>query len=129
MLLLFGDVDDLKTINDTHGHAQGDQALQEISTILKRAFREADILAHISGDEFVVLAVDASMESADVLINRIQSFLEKGNQQGDRPYQLTLSLGIAHYDPEAPCTLNELIAESDGLMYQQKQEKKMKGKQ
>lgn len=124
MLLFFGDVDNLKTINDTHGHAQGDLALQEVSAILKETFREADILARFSGDEFVVLAVDASMESADVLTNRIQSFLEKGNHQGDWPYQLSLSLGIAHYDPEAPCTVSEMIAQADGLMYQQKQEKK-----
>ena len=72
----------------------------------------------------MVLAVDASMESTDVLTSRIQSFLERGNQQGDWPYQLSLSLGLAHYDPEAPCTMSEMIAQADGLMYQQKQEKK-----
>jgi diguanylate cyclase (GGDEF)-like protein len=82
MLLFFGDVDNLKTINDTHGHAQGDLALQEISAILKETFREADIVARIGGDEFVVLAVDASMESADVLTNRIQSILEKDANSG-----------------------------------------------
>jgi len=70
--------------------------------------------------------VDASIERADVLTNRIKDVQKKRKQPGDRPYQLTLSLGIAHYDPEAPCTLNELIAQSDGLMYQQKQEKKRK---
>ena len=126
MLLLFGDVDNLKTINDAHGHAQGDLALQEISTILKEAFREADIVARMGGDEFVVLAVDASMESANILINRFQSFLEKRKQQGDWPYQLSLSLGIAHYDPEAPCTVNELIAQADSQMYQQKRARKGK---
>ena len=72
----------------------------------------------------MVLAVDASMESGDVLTHRIQSLLEKGNQQGDRPYQLSLSVGIAHYDPEAPCTVSELIAQADGRMYQQKQARK-----
>jgi diguanylate cyclase (GGDEF)-like protein/PAS domain S-box-containing protein len=123
MLLLFGDVDNLKTINDTYGHSQGNQALQEISAILKATFRESDLVARIGGDEFVVLAVDASMEKSDVLINRIQSFLEKGNQQGDRPYQLSLSLGIAHYDPEVPFTVSELIAQADGRMYLQKQER------
>jgi len=126
MLLLFLDVDNLKTINDTHGHAQGDQVLQEISTILKGTFREADIVARIGGDEFVVLAVDTSMESADVLINRIQSFLEKGDQQSDWLHQLSLSVGITHYDPEVPCTVSEMIAKADGLMYEQKQEKKRK---
>jgi diguanylate cyclase (GGDEF)-like protein/PAS domain S-box-containing protein len=126
MLLYFGDVDNLKTINDIHGHAQGDQALQEISTILKGTFREADIVARIGGDEFVVLAVDASMESVDIPTNRIQSFLEKGNHQDDRPYQLSFSLGMAHYDPEAPSTVGEMIAQADGRMYQEKKEKKRK---
>jgi diguanylate cyclase (GGDEF)-like protein/PAS domain S-box-containing protein len=124
MLLFFGDVDNLKTINDTHGHAQGDLALQEVSGVLKETFREADILARFGGDEFMVLAVDASMESEDILTSRIQSILERRNQQGNRPYQLSLSLGIAHYEPEAPCTMSEMIAQADGQMYQQKQEKK-----
>ena len=124
MLLFFGDVDNLKTINDAHGHAQGDLALKELSAILKETFREADIVGRYGGDEFMVLAVDASMESADFLTNRIQSILERRNQQGDWPFQLTLSLGIAHYDPEAPCTVSEMIAQADGRMYQQKQEKK-----
>jgi diguanylate cyclase (GGDEF)-like protein len=90
------------------------------------AYSLADILARIGGDEFVVLAVDVSMEKADDLTNHIQSILNRRNQQGDWPYQLSLSLGIAHYDPEAPCTINELIAQADGLMYQKKQEKKRK---
>jgi len=124
MLLFFGDVDNLKTINDTHGHAQGDLALQEVSAVLKETFREADILARFGGDEFMVLAVDVSMETEDVLTNRIQSILERRNHQGDRPYHLSLSLGIAHYDPEAPCTMSEMIAQADGQMYQQKQAKK-----
>jgi diguanylate cyclase (GGDEF)-like protein len=126
MLLFFGDVDNLKTINDTHGHAQGDLALKEVATLLKEAFREADISARLGGDEFVILAVDASLESADILTNRIQSFLEHGNQQGYWPFELSLSLGIAPYDPEAPCTLSELIAQADDQMYVQKQARKAK---
>jgi len=120
MLLFFGDVDDLKVINDTHAHVQGDLALKEVSAILKEIFREADIAARFGGDEFVVLAVDASIESADILVNRIQAALEKRNQEGSRPYQLTLSVGITRFDPEAPCTLNELIAQADSLMYHHK---------
>lgn len=126
MLLFFGDVDNLKTINDTHGHAQGDLALKEISTLLKKAFREADISARLGGDEFVILAVDASLESADILTNRIQSFLEEGNQRGYWPFQLSLSLGIAHYNHEAPCTVSELISQADDRMYSQKQAGKAK---
>ena len=124
MLLFFGDVDNLKTINDTQGHAQGDLALQEISACLKGTFREADILARFGGDEFVVLAVDASMERADILADRIQATLKSCKKPGDRPYHLSFSLGLAHYDPEAPCTVSEMIAQADGRMYQQKQARK-----
>jgi diguanylate cyclase (GGDEF)-like protein len=126
MLLFFGDVDNLKTINDTYGHAQGDLALNDISAVLKETFREADIVARIGGDEFVVLAVDASMESTGVLTSRIQAALKRRKQQGDQPYQLSISMGIAHYDPESPCTVNEMIAQADGRMYQQKQARKGK---
>jgi diguanylate cyclase (GGDEF)-like protein/PAS domain S-box-containing protein len=121
MLLLFGDVDYFKTINDTWGHTQGDLALQEVSAILKESLREADILARISGDEFVVLAVDASKESAEIMTNRIQAALEARNQQKDKTYHLTFSMGVALYDPKAPCTVSELIAQADALMYEQKQ--------
>jgi diguanylate cyclase (GGDEF)-like protein/PAS domain S-box-containing protein len=124
MLLFFCDVDDLKGINDTHGHSQGDLALQEASAILKETFREADILARLGGDEFVVLAVDASLESAESMTNRIQVALERRNQKGERPYQLTLSMGVARCDPEVPSTVSELIVQADALMYDQKQARK-----
>jgi len=126
MLLFFCDVDDLKTINDTHGHAQGDLALKEVSAILKENFREVDILGRFGGDEFVILALDASLESTETITNRLQTALEAHNQQGDRPYHLTLSLGIARYDPEAPCTMSDLLAQADRQMYNQKQAKKLK---
>jgi diguanylate cyclase (GGDEF)-like protein/PAS domain S-box-containing protein len=124
MLLFFGDLDDLKLINDTHGHAQGDLALKELSSILREIFREADILARFGGDELVILAVDASMENAETLARRIRLALERRNLLGDRPYPLSLSLGISHFDPAAPSSINELIAQADDRMYQQKHERK-----
>ncbi len=95
VLLFFGDVDDLKTINDTLGHANGDLALKEVAAILREIFREADIPARFGGDEFVVLAPDSSMENADILTNRLQASLKAHNRQGERPYHLTLSMGFA----------------------------------
>jgi diguanylate cyclase (GGDEF)-like protein/PAS domain S-box-containing protein len=124
VLLFFVDVDHLKTINDTWGHAQGDLALQETGAILRKVFREVDILARIGGDEFVVLAPDLFQENAIALKKRIQGTLEVGNQQGRRPFQLALSMGIARYDPETPSTVSDLITQADNLMYQQKHGKK-----
>ncbi|MGA2505798.1 MAG: diguanylate cyclase, partial [Anaerolineales bacterium] len=122
--LFFCDVDALKTINDSFGHARGDAALREVATILKETFRESDIPARIGGDEFVVLAPDASLESAEIFTERIRSTLERRNQISDRPYHLTLSVGIARFDPETPHTINELISQADEMMYLQKKEKK-----
>ncbi len=124
MLLVFGDIDDLKKINDTLGHAEGDMALKEISTLLKNSFREADILARYGGDEFVVLAVDSSMESSDALTKRILGALEADNQMPDRSYQLSLSIGVACYEPKTPCMMSELIAQADAQMYAHKQARK-----
>jgi diguanylate cyclase (GGDEF)-like protein/PAS domain S-box-containing protein len=125
MLLFFCDVDSLKSINDTHGHPQGDLALKEVSAILKDTFRDADILARLGGDEFVVLAVDALLESAETMTSRIQAALETGNQKGQRPYQLNISTGVARCDPEVPSSVSELIVEADRLMYSQKQARKV----
>jgi diguanylate cyclase (GGDEF)-like protein/PAS domain S-box-containing protein len=121
MLLFFGDVDHLKLINDTLGHAYGDMALKEISTILKENFREADIMARIGGDEFVVLTLDDSRESVDAMTLRLEAALEACNQLPDRPYHLTFSMGVAHYDPISPASLDDLLAKANNQMYLQKQ--------
>ena len=120
-------VDHLKVINDTWGHAQGDLALVETAAVLKETFREADIPARFGGDEFVVLAVDVALESAATLVKRLQSALERHNQSAGRPWQLSISLGIASYDSAAPCTLSELISKADALMYTQKQTRQGRG--
>ena len=74
----------------------------------------------------MVLAVDASKESAEIMTNRIQAALEARNQQKDKTYHLSLSTGVALYDPKASNTISELIAQADGLMYDQKQARKGK---
>ncbi len=68
MVLLFADLDKLKWINDTWGHAEGDRALCEVGKILKNTFRESDIIARIGGDEFVMLAVETPQSNAEILI-------------------------------------------------------------
>ena len=123
-LLLFGDVDSLKNINDTLGHAQGDLALADIAGVLKETFRESDIVARLGGDEFVVLVQDAVEEGAQAVISRVEGGLEARNARGDRSYKLAVSFGIARYDPEAPCTVTDLIDAADSAMYQRKQERK-----
>ena len=120
MLLLFADFNNLKWINDVLGHYEGDLALTETAYILKETFRETDIIARIGGDEFGVLAIEGRKSSAEVLMSRLQNKLDTNNKKAMRPYKLSLSVGIARYDPECPCSIDELLDRADRLMYEQK---------
>jgi diguanylate cyclase (GGDEF)-like protein len=124
LLLLFVDLDNLKQINDNFGHKEGDRILIETARILKKTFRDPDIIARIGGDEFAVLALDTSEEK--IIRERLQKNIDVYNKQGILSYELSLSIGIACYDPENPCTLDDLLSKADALMYENKLSKKVK---
>ena len=124
MSLLYLDLDGMKAINDEHGHKEGDQALVDTANILKRTFRESDIIGRIGGDEFAVfLTYISEPDIQHVIINHIQENLRIHNQKAGRNYKLFLSIGIAYYNPEQPCSINELLTRSDQLMYKNKKHK------
>ena len=120
MFLIFGDLDNLKGINDTLGHKEGDQALLDTSEILKETFRESDIIARIGGDEFVILAMNSFEISAEKLIDRFEKVLNARHLQTERSYKLSMSFGIAYFDPQNPCSIDVLLAQADKLMYENK---------
>jgi diguanylate cyclase (GGDEF)-like protein/PAS domain S-box-containing protein len=124
MLLFFADLDGLKWINDTLGHEEGDKALIEAATVLKETFRVSDIITRLGGDEYAALAVDITKDDYMVFTNRLQSLIDIRNNQGNRRYGLSISVGCSYYDPENPCSIEELMASADKLMYEQKQNKK-----
>jgi diguanylate cyclase (GGDEF)-like protein len=89
------------------------------AAVLRETFRESDIIARIGGDEFAVLAINTGGD-ADRLLKRLQERIAAANQRQMCRYELSLSVGIAHYDPETPCSLDALISQADTLMYEQK---------
>lgn len=119
LLLLFCDVDNLKKINDSFGHREGDLALIHTADALEQTFRDSDILARLGGDEFVVLATEASVQTSEVLLRRLEKALKKSNA-GESRYQLSLSVGVARFDPKRAVLLGELMARADEAMYEQK---------
>ncbi len=123
MLMIFADLDRMKWINDTFGHREGDRALIEAAEVLKETFRESDIIGRIGGDEFAMLAIDTPELTTEILTTRLQSNLEIHNKRGVRSYELSLSIGITHYNPDTPCSLEELMAQADSLMYEEKRRK------
>ena len=125
MALLYIDLDGLKVINDELGHEAGDQALVDIATIFKKTFRSSDIIARIGGDEFAVLLTDLSnLHNEKTIINHLQDNLTKHNELKIRKYELGISIGVAYYQPEASCSVSELLNQADELMYENKNMKK-----
>ena len=122
-LLVFADVDNLKQINDTFGHREGDQALIETADILKMTFRASDVIARIGGDEFAILAIEASQDGTQLLSKRLQDRLQERNAQQRRPYRLSVSIGLAGLDPRKKTSLEDLMGLADQALYEQKRHK------
>lgn len=119
MLLLFCDVDNLKNINDTYGHAEGDLALVRAANALEQTFRDSDVLARLGGDEFVVLALNIGGQDRLTIVQRCAENLQRISASETR-YELSLSIGVAGFNPHSPATLGELITMADAAMYEQK---------
>lgn len=115
--MLFCDLDDFKSVNDTYGHPLGDALLSSISERLSQTFRREDILCRIGGDEFVILMKNASGRSyvshrADILLDRLSQPINLG----EHCINVTMSMGIASY-PEGGTSYGELLQSADKAMY------------
>jgi diguanylate cyclase (GGDEF)-like protein len=119
MLLFFIDVDDLKQINDSHGHSEGDQALRRTAQALEITFRDSDVIARIAGDEFAVLAIEAADHSEATIKARLCEDLKSISTEEFR-YAISLSLGVARFNGRDNRPIGELMAQADKAMYEQK---------
>lgn len=124
MLLLFADLDKMKSINDNLGHEKGNKALIEVASILKEVFRESDIIARVGGDEFAVLGIGATMNDWVVIESRLQQQVDLHNAVENRDYNISLSFGIASTDLENHYSIDELMSRADTLMYEHKRSKR-----
>jgi two-component system cell cycle response regulator len=122
-MLLFLDIDQLKNINDTLGHADGNNAIVEAAGVLRSSFRQCDILARLGGDEFVVLAVGTSESSEAPLRAHLKQKIEAVNSQLNRRYPLSFSIGIVPCGGNIHSSVEDLLAKADALMYQDKKNK------
>lgn len=122
LLLFYADVDNLKQINDSFGHRTGDLALIQAADALEHSFRDADAVARIGGDEFVVMSMEASSRVEAVLLRRLERNVRKAGSS-ERRYQLSLSVGVARFDPEQPVSLGDLMSQADRAMYDQKRKR------
>ena len=120
MAVIFMDMDMLKHINDTFGHAEGDSALKFLSTIIKSQLQENDIASRIGGDEFVIAFSDEDVDDrADEIVTRIKETLKRYNDRNERPYSLQVSIG-AYCNRIKGRTLDHFLKKADDLMYADK---------
>ncbi|HMA54844.1 MAG TPA: diguanylate cyclase [Acidobacteriota bacterium] len=124
--LIYLDVDNLKTINDSGGHKMGDRALVEIAAILKKCFRDTDVIGRLGGDEFAILAMEAASMRVEALSGRLQERLDFFNAgpSAEAGFRLAVSAGIATREPDHALAVEEMLSRADLLMYEQKRVKK-----
>ena len=122
--LVYVDIDRFKTINDSLGHHIGDRALRKVAEILRVTFRRSDIVARLGGDDFAVLALEATGEDADALVERLRRQISDFNETSREPYRLSVSVGMARYEGEGRATLKEMLTEAIEEMKVEKVEKR-----
>ena len=115
--IAFIDLDDLKEINDSFGHLEGDRALKDTANLLRECFRESDIIARLGGDEFAIFIAEADEGQ---IARRIQERLSAHARRSDRPYGLSLSMGIVASGQLRDDDIEALLKRADELMYEQK---------
>lgn len=120
MTVLFIDIDGLKQINDTYGHAEGDAIIRETAQILTQIFHVADIKARIGGDEFVVIAKHKPHRTDCDLMGQLLAEVGRRNSLRARPYAISLSIGAITYVAQAQIELEKILAQADHAMYESK---------
>ncbi len=118
---MYIDLDRFKEINDTFGHAVGDQVLLEAAARMSGCVRDSDSVGRVGGDEFLVLLQEVGSEDAAVMVgDKIRTSLNQPFIIGDTTLSISASIGIALY-PEQGCDVNKLARNADIAMYHVKE--------
>ena len=124
IMLMFIDLDGLKSINDTYGHSTGDQAICNTAEILRRVCTDGEIFCRFGGDEFIVFGADYTEEQAQQLSQRIEAGIAEINSSGRNPYVLGASTGYTIARPKKGQDIFYFVTEADNRMYDEKRQKK-----
>lgn len=125
-ILVYADLDSLKTINDLRGHAEGDFAIRSAVTILREALGDDAIISRVGGDEFVCCAFLDRPATGESVLEHIEKVTSSYNQthMDDKPYWVHISLGVYPFQCTDTVEIGELLKQADALLYARKRNKK-----
>ncbi len=114
------DIDHFKQINDTYGHATGDQVIRRVAQRARAALRDEDMVGRIGGEEFVCILQRSSAQAAEIVAERVRKAVEAGTAAEDDLPNATISVGLALYEGDAD--IEELLHRADKALYVAKRE-------
>ncbi len=122
----FLDADNLKYVNDTYSHEEGDDLITIITDIIRSSVRRSDTLCRLGGDEFLIILPECTETQAEELWSKIEKKINTFNKNGQKPYLISLSHGCAQFHWEENPLREKLLAAADKKMYEEKSKKKKK---
>lgn len=122
LTICFIDINDLKVINDTLGHKQGDKLIKTIVESIKGNIRETDVISRLGGDEFIVIFPGCNMDYGERVLRRIKKELKGLKLFEEYDYNISFSYGFSEYDGNLKITVEELLDNADKQMYLNKRE-------
>jgi diguanylate cyclase (GGDEF)-like protein len=124
LMVFTADMDKLKAVNDSFGHAGGDIAIKAIADALKYAAEDDEICMRIGGDEFVVIGMDYEERKMEGFLKKFKERMDSFNRNTDLGFQVSVSCGYSITEPDQHTTIEDCLIIADSRMYQQKYEKK-----
>lgn len=121
LTLAWIDLDNFKEINDTWGHAEGDEALKALATVMTASLREADLRVRYGGDEFAIVFSDTDEQGAWIAMQFLVEQVDAWNLTSGKPWRLQFSWGLSEFDHSGNGDLVGWMKEADEKMYAMKE--------
>ncbi|MBN6188941.1 GGDEF domain-containing protein [Aneurinibacillus sp. BA2021] len=120
----FIDVNNLKMVNDTYGHPEGDDLVLNVSRVIQGELTPSDVFFRFGGDEFIVIFFEKTPADVQTIWENITRAFQTFNEAGKKPYLLSVSHGFYHYVSGMDVSVDDMIGQADKEMYEQKKKSK-----
>lgn len=123
-LVMFADMDKLKSINDQFGHDEGDHAIAHTASLLVKHLPKSSVIARLGGDEFTAIIPVQGVQQPELTIRQVlSSAVDEHNLLSGLPYSLSISMGFILYRPDVSISLDEVMKQADDKLYSEKRAK------